>query len=88
MSVRQQYRLVCALLIRSPPTYMQVANNVLPGQWDWRGFFVKAGGLLMFAFEKSDAQEKYGQENVFAALMGGRSLRSTGGFLHILLIIV
>lgn len=34
--------------------------------------------MVIYAFEKSDAQEKYGRENVFAAMMGGRSLRFTG----------
>lgn len=29
------------------------------------------------AFEKSDAQERWGSENVFQAMMGGRSLRFT-----------
>ena len=33
------------------------------------------GHLLNYAFEKSDAGDKYGRENVFSAMMGGRSLR-------------
>lgn len=34
--------------------------------------------IVGYAFEKSDAQEKYGHENVFlAGFMGGRSLRFT-----------
>lgn len=37
-----------------------------------------AGDMLTFAFEKSDAQEEYGSENVFSAITGsGRSLRFT-----------
>jgi hypothetical protein len=32
---------------------------------------------LPYAFEKSDAQEKWGGENFFSAMMGGRSLRFT-----------
>lgn len=60
---------------------LQLANNVVPEDWDWREFFVKAGCLLPSTFEKSDAQKKYGQENVSAALMGGRSLRATGELL-------
>jgi hypothetical protein len=31
--------------------------------------------LVPFAFEKSDAKEKYGGENVFSAMMGRPSLR-------------
>ena len=31
-----------------------------------------------YAFEKQDAREKYGNENVFSPMMGGRSLRFTG----------
>ncbi|MEW5311679.1 MAG: hypothetical protein WDW38_003374 [Sanguina aurantia] len=57
---------------------LALANNVLPDGWDWKVLLSKAGGLLPFAFEKSDAQKKYGRENKFAALMGGRSLRATG----------
>lgn len=34
--------------------------------------------MLPHAFEKSDAKVKYGGENVFQAMMGGRSLRVTG----------
>jgi hypothetical protein len=41
-------------------------------------FLKKAGELLPYAFEKSDAKEKWGGENVFSAMMGGRSLRYTG----------
>ena len=37
-----------------------------------------AKGLLPYAFEKSDAKEKWGSENVFAAMTGGLSLRATG----------
>ena len=41
-----------------------------------------AKGLLPYAFEKSDAKEKWGGENVFAAAMGGRSLRATGEIVY------
>jgi hypothetical protein len=51
---------------------------VVPAAWDWLLFCRKAGTLIRFAFEKADAQEKYGRENIFMAAMGGRSLRATG----------
>jgi hypothetical protein len=37
-----------------------------------------ASDLLRYAFEKADAKEKWGGENIFRAMMGGRSLRATG----------
>ena len=36
-----------------------------------------ASDNLTFAFEKEDAKDKWGQENVFAAALRGRSLRYT-----------
>jgi len=54
-----------------------VSKGVVPDGWDWKAFLQTAKGLLRFAFEKSDAQEKYGSENVFAVATGGRSLRYT-----------
>ena len=63
-----------------------VKNGVIPTPWNWNQLLKEAKGLLNYAFEKSDAREKYGGENVFAELMGGRSLRNTSGrvygFLH------
>lgn len=51
----------------------------MPEPWDWQAFLKRAVLFLPFAFEKSDAQEKWGSENVFnAMMMGGRSLRFTG----------
>jgi hypothetical protein len=41
-------------------------------------FLKAAAELLPYAFEKSDAKEKWGGENIFRAIMGGRSLRYTG----------
>jgi hypothetical protein len=57
---------------------LAVFNSVVHEKWDWELCFRKFGHLLNCAFEKSDAQEKYGSENYFSALMGGRSLRATG----------
>jgi hypothetical protein len=45
---------------------------VVPAKWDWGKFLKAAVKLLPYAFEKSDAQEKWGGENVFAVAMGGR----------------
>ncbi|PNH04043.1 hypothetical protein TSOC_009850 [Tetrabaena socialis] len=52
-----------------------------PG-WDWSLVFAKGAELLGYAFEKSDAQEKSGGENVFQAAMGGRSLRATAELVY------
>jgi hypothetical protein len=57
---------------------LAVEKGALPAGWRWAPFLDVAAGLLPYAFEKSDAQEKYGRENVFSAMMGGRSLRFTG----------
>jgi hypothetical protein len=52
-------------------------RGVVPASWDWPAFLGVASQFVCFAFEKSDAQERWGSENVFAAQMGGRSLRHT-----------
>ncbi len=58
-------------------------NGVIPEKnWSWELVIEKAKLLLGYAFEKSDAQEKYGSENVFSSLMGGRSLRFTGEYVY------
>ena len=56
---------------------LAVANGVLPSPWDWDHCLGAAGRLLLSAFEKSDAQDKYGGENIFAGTVGGPSLRYT-----------
>ena len=56
---------------------LAVQNNVAPSTLSWAMVLDKALDLIGYAFEKSDAQEKYGSENVFAAMTGGRSLRFT-----------
>lgn len=56
---------------------MAKENGVLPREFKWRPFIEKAKKLLGFAFEKSDAKERWGGENVFSALMGQPSLRVT-----------
>ena len=50
-------------------------QGALPEGWSWSKFLDTAAELLPYAFEKSDAKEKYGGENVFALVTGGRSLR-------------
>jgi hypothetical protein len=45
-------------------------------------FLAKAADLINYAFEKSDAQEKYGSENIFSAITGGRSLRYTAELIY------
>jgi len=59
------------------------AKKIIPVNWDWKDFIKIAQKSIKYAFEKSDAQEKYGSENVFAALMkGGRSLRHTAEMIY------
>ncbi|KAK3270815.1 hypothetical protein CYMTET_20805 [Cymbomonas tetramitiformis] len=61
---------------------LAVKNKVLPEVWDWKAFLTKASGLVPYAFEKADAKEKYGRENVFSGMLGGRSLRCTGELIY------
>ena len=71
---------------------LAVKHDVIPSypEWCWGELVTVARDMLRYAFEKSDAREKYGGENVFtgmlAGLQGGRSLRYTSslvyGFLH------
>ena len=57
-------------------------NDVIPAGWDWDRFLDAALPLIPYAFEKSDAKEKYGSENVFEVAMGGRSLRFTAEMVY------
>lgn len=72
-SIWQDFLVFCKLAVR---------RHAIPQGWDWSRFLSTATGLLRYAFEKSDAQEKYGGENVFAVAMGGRSLRYTGEVIY------
>jgi len=56
---------------------LAVRHDVVPVGWDWPAFLRVAETLLPYAFEKADAKEKWGRENVFAVLTFGRSLRAT-----------
>ena len=54
-------------------------RHVLPKNWDWVAFLKVAAQHVSFSFDKSDAKERWGSENVFNAMGGGgRSLRYTG----------
>lgn len=58
-------------------------RGVLPSDiWNWKEFLNVARPLLLCGFSKDDAQEKYGSENIFAGVMGGRSLRFTGNMVY------
>lgn len=57
---------------------LAVRSGAVPKRWDWAAFLKVAATYAGFAFEKSDAQERWGSENVFEGAMGGRSLRYTG----------
>jgi len=52
-------------------------RQVVPASWPWPAFLKAAAKFAPFAFEKSDARLRWGSENIFAAMMGGRSLRFT-----------
>lgn len=54
---------------------LAVARGAVPTPWSWSKCLDVAAKLLMYAFEKSDAQEKWGSENFFFTQTGGRSLR-------------
>ena len=54
---------------------LALEQGVIPEGWNWSKFLATAVDLLPYAFEKSDAKEKYGGENVFNVALGGRSLR-------------
>ena len=59
---------------------LAVARGVVPLDWkrkEWGASLKVAGGLLLFAFEKNNATEKWGGEDIFSAVMGGRPLRYT-----------
>ena len=64
--IAQDFLVFCCLAKR---------KGVLPENWSWSKFLDVAAGLLAFKFEKNDAKTKYGDENQFALLNGGRSLR-------------
>ncbi|KAL7452386.1 hypothetical protein ACHAWC_004107 [Mediolabrus comicus] len=51
--------------------------RAFPSDWDMEDFLKTAPEYIVFAFEKSDAKERWGSENYFEAEMGGRSLRYT-----------
>ena len=58
-------------------------RSIIPElNWNWNELLIIALKLLPFAFEKSDAQTKYGSENVFTTMNGGRSLRFTGELIY------
>lgn len=61
---------------------LAVRNKVLPVGWSWSRCLDHAAKLLPYAFEKEDAKEKWGGENIFAGVMGGRSLRLTGEMVY------
>lgn len=61
---------------------MAVQHGVLPRGWDWSKLIAPAVKLLVYAFEKDDAQDKWGGENLFSAMLGGRSLRYTAEIVY------
>ncbi|KAF6261090.1 hypothetical protein COO60DRAFT_1682349 [Scenedesmus sp. NREL 46B-D3] len=68
-TVAEDFLIFCKLTVKA---------GALPQLWDWHALLRKAQALLPHAFEKSDAQDKYGSENIFAGMiLPGRSLRYT-----------
>jgi hypothetical protein len=51
----------------------------VPETWPWRAFLAVAPRFIRTPFAKSNAQERWGAENVFSVATGGRSLRYTAG---------
>jgi hypothetical protein len=52
-------------------------HAVMPHGFRWAACLQQAAQLLPYAFEKDDAKSKWGRENFFSAMLGGRSLRYT-----------
>lgn len=73
MVILRDFLIFCKLAVKA---------SAVPQPWDWATFLAMAAQLLPYAFEKSDAQDKYGGENIFRAQMGGRSLRYTAGMIY------
>ena len=67
-SIRSDFFIFCILAHQA---------KAVPKDWDWAAFLKVAPEYIVFAFEKSDAKERWGDENFFNAQMGGRSLRYT-----------
>ena len=67
-SIAKDFLVFCTLANRA---------KVFPSDWDMEAFLKVAPEFIVFAFEKSDAKERWGSENYFEAEMGGRSLRYT-----------
>eukprot|EP01023_Acetabularia_acetabulum_P034796 TRINITY_DN3270_c0_g1_i3.p2 TRINITY_DN3270_c0_g1~~TRINITY_DN3270_c0_g1_i3.p2 ORF type:complete len:285 (+),score=57.05 TRINITY_DN3270_c0_g1_i3:71-925(+) len=58
-------------------------RGVIPTQkWNWNKFLDVASEGLMYAFQKSDAEEKYDGEDVMDAQLGGRSLQATAEYVY------
>jgi hypothetical protein len=73
LSITWDFMLFCLLAAQ---------HEVVPADWPWTDFLKVAVKFCVFAFEKSDAQERWGSESAFAALMGGRSLRATAELVY------
>ena len=54
----------------------------LPSLARWTALLSTAAQLVPYAFEKDDAAKKWGSENVFNVVTGGRSLRYTGELVY------
>jgi len=61
---------------------LAVARGAIPSLWSWSGCLEVAAKLLPYAFEKSDAHKKWGNEDFFSTGMGGRSLRCTAELIY------
>ena len=78
-SIVQDFAVFCRLAVR---------NDVIPAGFNWSEATRVASKLLPFAFEKrhrrrrAGVSEKYGGENIFASMLGGRSLRGTGEMVY------
>jgi hypothetical protein len=73
MDVTVDFMQFCLLAQRR----LVLTKRIMADEQRWAALLDKAVQLVPFAFEKSDAQDKWGGENVFAVATGGRSLRYT-----------
>ena len=65
MSIAKDFFVFCLLAAR---------RGVTPPDWSWGDFLPVAAKFCHFAFEKSDAQDRWGSENVFEAMMVRRGV--------------
>jgi hypothetical protein len=73
-SISKDFLIFCILAHRA---------KCVPADWNWGDFLKAAIDYIPYAFDKSDAKERWGSENYFQGASGcGRSLRYTAGHIY------